>query len=202
MYERLAREVEEATGVTPIRGVEPELVGRVRALVEGAGPALGPWVRLFFVIVSETLITGDLRRLRRDPRVVPEVRAVVDAHARDEARHHLFFSDLCAALWPRLDPDLRRALGLLLPELIGAYLGLDRAVLGAMLARYPEVFPRPARIVEEVAMLSGPLADRARAAAPSVGAFQRCGVLQDPIVARAFADAGWVRGAAQTWSVG
>ncbi len=193
MYEQLAEAVEEATGVAPPRGVEPAFLGRLSAIQDRAGPRLAPWVGLFFVVVSETLVTGDLRRLRKDPRVVPAVRAVVGAHARDEARHHAFFSELCEVLWPRIDPETRRPLGATLPDLLGAYLAPDRGALRAMLARWPDAFPDPDRVAAEGAALAGPLDERTRAAAPSVGAFRRSGVLDDPAIARAFADAGWTR---------
>lgn len=52
------------------------------------------FVTLLFVIVSETLITGSLGQLPKDKAVQQRVSDVAKDHARDEARHHSYFSEV------------------------------------------------------------------------------------------------------------
>jgi hypothetical protein len=177
MTDALRSAVRAATGVRPVRH-EPWFL---RELVR-LGADRRPMVKLFSVIVSETLITDTLTRLPRDERVQRAVREVAADHAADEVRHHAYFRQLFEYLWPRLPDSERHVLGLLLPEIISAFLTPDVPALTGVLARYPEHFAEPARVVAEAA--AGQPA--ARSARPTLAMLRQAGVLDPPDVAAAF----------------
>jgi hypothetical protein len=81
--------------------------------------------RLSFVCISETLITGILSKVPQDEAVIPEVRAIIADHARDEARHHNFFSDLMVEIWSQLPDDDRDVFGPMLVNSIITFLSPD-----------------------------------------------------------------------------
>jgi hypothetical protein len=149
-----------------------------------------PMVKLFFVIVSETLITGTLTELPRDQRVQRAVREVVSDHAADEARHHAFFRQLFDLLWPRLPAAERHEISLLLPEIVLAFLTPDVPAWTAVLGRYPKYFPEPGRIAAETAARFTGHSTGARTARATLGMLRQAGVLDPPDVALAFGRAG------------
>ncbi|MEU4216678.1 diiron oxygenase [Actinoplanes sp. NPDC026623] len=75
-------------------------------------------VQLVQVFVFETLITGLLVDIPKDPNVVSLVREIARDHAIDEGRHHVYFSDFFGRLWGQLEPADRRMVAALLPDLI------------------------------------------------------------------------------------
>jgi hypothetical protein len=76
-------------------------------------------------VVFETLITAVLNEVPQDPTVVSTVRALMRDHAKDEGRHHRFFSAFFLELWARLDRDRRTAAACALPAMIRAALDWD-----------------------------------------------------------------------------
>ncbi|MDH6142503.1 hypothetical protein P3T35_004525 [Kitasatospora sp. GP30] len=137
---------------------------------------------LLQAVVFETLITAVLNEVPNDESVVRPVRDLMRDHARDEGRHHRFFSAFFTELWAGLDPADRRAAALALPDLIqialGADLGpvvdslrlagLDRQAVGAVLAQcYAPGFDT--RRIQEIARSTLRLC-------ASVGAFDLPGV--------------------------
>ena len=148
------------------------------------------WIKLFFVIVSETLTTNHLSKIPRDKSLQPAVCQLVREYAQDEARHHAFFRKVFELLWQELLPETCRRIGLLLPEIILAFLGTDQLALIEMLQCYPRVFPEPQRVVDE---LMNPAATQAKiltAASPMLEMFRINGVYEDEAVAEAFQRAG------------
>lgn len=82
-------------------------------------------VALLQVVVFETLITAVLNELPNDPSVVTTVRDVMRDHARDEGRHHRFFTAFLHELWAQLSPSLRAPVALMMPAFIRACLLWD-----------------------------------------------------------------------------
>jgi len=82
-------------------------------------------LRIFFVIVSETLISHTLTNVPDDPRVDAAVREVIADHAQDEGRHNAYFASLLKIVWPRLSETQKDEIGPLLPGFILGFLAPD-----------------------------------------------------------------------------
>lgn len=149
MCHRLMMAVQESTKVERLR-LTPAFLRILDDLVSREEPEYRPLIKLFFVIISETLITGSLVKLPKDESVQRAVRDLANDHATDEGRHHAYFRKVFEYVWPRLPRELRRKIGILLPDMILAFLQPDKAALTRMLESFPEEFPKPAQIVEEV----------------------------------------------------
>jgi para-aminobenzoate N-oxygenase AurF len=74
--------------------------------------------QLLQVVVFETLITAVLNELPNDATVVTTVRELTRDHARDEGRHHRFFSGFFHHLWANLDAPVRVRVAHTMPALI------------------------------------------------------------------------------------
>jgi hypothetical protein len=156
---------------------------------DNLAPDLRKLAELFFVIVSETLISGILAKIPPDARIVTSVRQMISDHAEDERRHQAFFSRLCEIIWPQLTDREQRAIGPLLPIFILSFLSPDYPSIRAYLAKY-----LTREEVEMVIADSYPpqqLVSSARIAARStLRLFQRCGILEDPETAESFNQSG------------
>jgi hypothetical protein len=95
-----------------------------------------PWFELFFVVVSETLISGSLLRIPHAEDVIPAVREMVADHAEDESRHHAFFARLCRSAWPQVPENLKIRVGRALPRFIISFLTPDYPAIRAFLRRH------------------------------------------------------------------
>lgn len=184
MSHTLMAGVRAETGVDPVPH-EPWFLGELAALTEAdkeLDPALA---RLFFVIVSETLITASLNRLPRDDRVQTRVRELAADHAADEGRHYAYFRQVFEYLWPRLPVAQRRRVGVLLPRMMLAFLAPDERALAAVLADCG--IPRPAEVAGEVVVAPEVVATTRKGAQPTMRMFAKRGVFEDPVIAGAFA---------------
>jgi hypothetical protein len=149
------------------------------------------WFELFFVIVSETLISGTLARIPHSPSVLRAVRELVADHAEDEGRHHFFFAQICELAWAQLPVDLRHRIGIVLPEFILNFLAPDFPSIQTFLTRHlnakqveqvmEECYPAP------LLVLSAQSAARA-----TLTLFEESGILSRPDVADAFEANGFV----------
>ncbi|MDT0307149.1 diiron oxygenase [Streptomyces sp. DSM 44917] len=121
----LADQIAAVTGI-PVPALD--YGGFVTALRE-TGRALLPEDPLLAgqlqAVVFETLITAVLNEVPQDPAVVSTVRDLMRDHARDEGRHHRFFSAFFLQLWARLDRPRRIAAARAMPALIRAALDWD-----------------------------------------------------------------------------
>jgi hypothetical protein len=149
MCHRLMMAVQQSTKVERLR-LTPAFLRILDDLVSREEPEYRPLIKLFFVIISETLITGSLVKLPKDESVQRAVRDLANDHATDEGRHHAYFRKVFEYVWPRLTREVRRRIGILLPEMILAFLQPDKSALTRMLESFPKEFPNPAQIVEEV----------------------------------------------------
>jgi hypothetical protein len=121
----LLRQVTRCTGQVAALPDRPAFVARVAAVAEELPPEVRRLVRLFFAIVSETLISAVLSDIPNDAQVAPAVREVVRDHAIDEGVHHSYFSHLLTYVWPQLGGAERAAIGTVVPRLIRAFLEPD-----------------------------------------------------------------------------
>jgi hypothetical protein len=152
-------------------------------------PEVRTWFELFFVVVSETLISGALLRIPQSPDVITAVQCLVADHAEDEGRHHAFFARVCQTSWPQLPDRLRMRVGLALPRFILNFLTPDYPAMRAFLARHLS----PTQ-VEDVLVESYPPADLS-SNARNVGkatlrVFEEAGIFELREVAEAFEEHG------------
>ncbi|MEU8462967.1 diiron oxygenase [Streptomyces sp. NPDC029003] len=121
----LADQIAAATGIAV---PEVDYGGFVTALQESGrrllpeDPVLAGQLQ---AVVFETLITAVLNEVPQDPTVVSTVRELMRDHAKDEGRHHRFFSAFFLELWARLDPRRRGLAARALPAMIRAALDWD-----------------------------------------------------------------------------
>jgi P-aminobenzoate N-oxygenase AurF len=185
MSHALMSSVRAATGIEPVEH-EPRFINELARLSEQNSMLDERLILLFFVIVSETLITGTLNKLPRDSSVQPAVRQVAQDHADDEVRHHAYFRQLFEHVWPRLAGDLRSRTGVLLPQVMLAFLAPDEAALAAILGSFKDAFDRPERIAAEVVADARTMCRIRQDARQTMRMLDRSGVLHDPATRAAF----------------
>jgi hypothetical protein len=121
----LAAQVATTTGI-PIPDWDfGGFAARLDAVAEQLIPDEPGLAELLQVVVFETLITAVLNELPNDPTIVTTVQELSRDHARDEGRHHRFFSAFFHELWTNLDTPLRIATAHAMPSLIQECLRWD-----------------------------------------------------------------------------
>lgn len=118
-------QVEKKTGISFERNHYPEIFD-VLGMAKEETPVDSVLVDLFFVIVSETLITNKLLQLPRCREVAAGIRKLVQDHAKDEAFHNVYFSCFLEEVWCQLSDSDKEVLGVLIPKFIIGFLGADR----------------------------------------------------------------------------
>jgi hypothetical protein len=185
MAHRLMMCVQESTKVERLR-LTPAFLRTLEHLVASEEPEYRPLIKLFFVIISETLITGSLVKLPKDESVQRAVRDMANDHATDEGRHHAYFRKVFEHVWPRLPREMRRKIGVLLPDMILAFLQPDKSALTRMLESFPDEFPEPLQIVEEVVAYNSTLQGIVTSASPTLKMLRENHVFDDPVIDNAF----------------
>ncbi len=130
--------------------------------VSAAEPEARAWVELFFVVVSETLISGSLLCIPQADDVIPAVREMAADHAEDEVHHHAFFAKVCRIAWPQMPRRLQVTIGSSLPRFILGFLKVDDPAIRAFLRRHYSV--REAETILEESYPPETLLANARAA--------------------------------------
>lgn len=139
-----------------------------------------------FSMVSETLISSILDYIPNDPLVVGEVRAFVREHARDEGRHHAYFSDLLTYGWPRLPKAQQQLLGPLLPKFVRWFLEPDLQWLTSFLREEGLSQKHVERVIGE-SYVESEVSDSIRLAArQSITLFNEIGVFESSECREAF----------------
>lgn len=185
MCHRLMMAVQQSTKVERLR-LTPAFLRILDDLVSSEEPEYRPLIKLFFVIISETLITGSLVKLPKDESVQRAVRDLANDHATDEGRHHAYFRKVFECVWPRLSRDVRRRIGILLPDMILAFLQPDKSALTRMLESFPEEFPNAAQIVAEVVAYKSTHDGIVVSASPTLKMLRENYVFDDPAIDNAF----------------
>jgi len=191
MSHTLIREVQAYTQVSPAILPKPAFLDTLDELVVSEEPEYHSLIKLLFVIISETLITGTLNKLPNDAKVQEPIRGLVKDHANDESRHHLYFRTLFEYLWPRLPRALRLKMGQLLPEMIMTFLAPDRRALLAVLELYREQFDAPSRVVEEIISAPRTMAGIEASARPTLIMLRQNGVFDEPRIKNSFEQCGF-----------
>lgn len=185
MSHALARGVENYTGVKSAR-IRPSFLDSFDSLVSEVEPALTELVELFLAITSETLITGTLNKLPNDVSVQAAVRAIAKDHANDEGRHHAYFRALCVTVWPSLPAEVQRRIGVLLPDMILAFLAPSVTNMERLLTRV-EVFKGSEHAIAQAVCNDARTTKMVReSCAPSLRAFRDAGAFRWRLVVDAF----------------
>lgn len=184
-----------STQVEDAFGIDRRVVGRpqfdriIDKIVTQYQIRLSPdLIKVFFVTISETLVTKVLSDLPHDPEVASIVRAVIGDHAADEALHSVYFRSLFAPLWQSLTSHDKEEIGQLLPQLVWAFLGPDRQLEYQILRRLGFDARDSEGILEEVYVPSQIAQVIRQAANPTLKMFAAAGVFDNPVIEQIFAD--------------
>lgn len=191
MSRSLMLAVESYTKIRPLKRT-PSFIVLLDRLVAQERQEMAPLIKLFFTIISETLITGSLLRLPKDNEVQPSVRNLASAHASDEGRHHAYFKNLFELLWPRLPRVMRLKIGQILPEMILAFLRPDASDLSSLLEQFPEQFTLPGQIADEILASPSTRKNVSRSAMPTIQMLIDAGVFEEPLIRDAFQQSVWL----------
>ena len=124
----IAAQVSKQSGI-PDRystNTNAEFIQRIDALKSKYPMEYSPLIELVVVIVSETLISGNLSEVSNDTSVESGIRQTIEDHAKDEGRHHTFFYHYLKDLWSSLDGKQRHLVGLIFPEAITLFFAPEK----------------------------------------------------------------------------
>lgn len=182
-------QLEATTGCKAIN-ISPASLGKFLEIQSSYSKPIQQLLEVFFVFVSETLISGILTEIPRDKRVKTSVRQLISDHAIDETRHHLYFSRLFPYLWSALNRQERILIGTLLPQFIQIFVGPDYPALQTIL----DHFNLKPQEIELVIKESYPLLQVAtgirKAAKTSLAVLERNKVFEEPQIFKAFQSSG------------
>ncbi|MCF1470227.1 hypothetical protein GOZ89_06705 [Agrobacterium vitis] len=82
-------------------------------------------LKLIFVIVSEMLITSNLKDVHKGGEMPQAVSDVMRDHAADESRHHVFYRELLTQVWPQLSKQERLLWARHIPKFVSAFIDPD-----------------------------------------------------------------------------
>ena len=145
-------------------------------------------IKLFFVTISETLVTKVLKQVPSDPKVANVVRDVIGDHAADEALHGAYFQALFPLLWQNLSSLEKQEMIKLLPRLVWAFLGPDYDVEYNVLKALDFSDIDAKGILEEVFKPNEVAAGVKQAASPTLRMFEKAGVFEVSGAFQIFAD--------------
>lgn len=187
MSNTLTRDVIAYSGVTP-QSLQPQFLGTLQALRDEWPEPYAVMLQLYFVIVSETLITGTLKRLPGDDTVQDQVRFLAADHASDEGKHHSYFRQLFFILWDRTPQFMQERIASVLPRIIHTFLAPDEAALRGALEAVQHGDLPPDEIVREVVRSEASAQSIAAGAQPTIKMLNQAHVLDIPGIASLFDD--------------
>jgi hypothetical protein len=185
----LMMQIETATGFRFDAGSGHPALEFFHSEVAAVAPEARAWFELFFVVISETLISGSLLRIPQTENVMPAVREMVADHANDELRHHAFFARLARTAWPQVPHALQIRIGRALPSFIRSFLTPDYPAIRVFLRRH---FTRHQTqvILDESYSPDALLADVRAASRSTLRVLRDAGVFDLPEVAAAVEEQG------------
>ncbi|MEL6462964.1 MAG: diiron oxygenase [Cyanobacteria bacterium J06621_15] len=145
-------------------------------------------IKLFFVTISETLVTKVLKQVPSDPKVANVVRDVIGDHAADEALHGAYFQALFPLLWQNLSSLEKQEMIKILPRLVWAFLGPDYDVEYNVLKSLNFSDIEAKGILQEVFVPNEVAAGVKQAASPTLRMFEKAGVFEVSGAFQIFAD--------------
>jgi P-aminobenzoate N-oxygenase AurF len=190
--EDLKRQLTEIIGIPPHVDRDPEFLARMAAELDVLPPDMKDLGVLTFACVSETLITSSLTQIPTDLRVLPAVRAVILDHARDEAKHHAYFSYIMDRMWGQLTPGEKDVVGPLFATFILAFLSPDLVVELDWLEAGGFERAEAKRIIEETVSSHDYPGTYRDASKPTIDLMTRFGMLEHAATRDALSSAGLI----------
>ena len=145
-------------------------------------------IKLFFVAISETLITKYLTVLPNDKSVDALVRAVIKDHADDEAKHHIFYRHLFGRIWDSITCYEKEEMGKILLRLVNAFLGPDQEFEYRVLRQVGFNQADARGILEEVYIPSNVAKSIKKAAVPTLKMFRDANLFEIKAIEQTFED--------------
>ncbi|AFZ28265.1 P-aminobenzoate N-oxygenase AurF (plasmid) [Cylindrospermum stagnale PCC 7417] len=183
-------QVEKVTGIASLDLGTPNFLQRLSHIQESVDSNLQEIIKVFWTIVSETLITGILAEMPKNKDVVTPVREMIKDHAQDESHHHVYFASLLETLWFQLQPKYRSVIGPLLPEMIFAFLEPDITVIKYCLGAVGLESQEIDMVVKESYSRRDVILGVKKAANVTLKHFDINGIFEDPYTAEAFEKSG------------
>lgn len=184
---------QQLTAITAIRPYRERPPAFLRALAGEQSQLDGKFrelALLAFTCVSETLITSSLANVPADERVMRAIRDVILDHARDEAKHHIYFSCFMATMWDQLTVAEKDVVGPLFAKFIGTFLSRDAEAESDWLEAAEFDGAERKRIVAESYEATDLRKVHRQASKPTVTLMSRLGMLDHAATADALAAAG------------
>jgi hypothetical protein len=146
----VARQVQEQAGSQRKDKEQPYFLRRLNYLLSSMPSADRGLAEVLFVIISETLISATLATGSWSEEVEPAVLDSIHDHARDEGKHHAYFSHFLKVFWSQLSPDERQRASMLVPCLIKIFLRPDTQKVKDELGDYGLTSEQAEQVVAEV----------------------------------------------------
>lgn len=186
--ELFSAQVEETFGVNRSVIGRPQFERALEQIITEHQSLSPNLIKLFFVTISETLVTKVLVNVPQDPQLASVVRSVIGDHAADEALHSVYFRKLFPVLWNTLSSSEKEEVGQILPKLVWAFLGPDRQVDYSILRQLGFNAKDAEGILEEVYVQRQIAQVVRQAASPTLKMFEAAGVFAHSTVEQAFAN--------------
>jgi hypothetical protein len=189
IVEVLSTQVEEAFKLNRFDVESPAFAQNIDEIMEQNKTRVSPTlIRLFFVAIAETLLTGVFTELPHDGRVAPIVRAVIGDHAADEALHRVYFRNLFSLLWKSLSIAQQQEVGLILPKLLWGALKPDLRNEYKALSILGFSKAKSTGIIEDIYSSDKVLDSVRKSAKPCLKIFEEAGVFSSSSIKQCFAD--------------
>jgi len=182
----MKNQILKLTGVPELSVGKPSFILSLGKMLENLPADIHELVKVFAVIVSETLISSILRETHRQGNVISAVKNMILDHAEDEKHHHAYFSYLLHILWTQLNEEQQKTIGQLLPELILAFLKPDLMRHKSYLNRLGFSIDQSNLIVEESYPDSQVILNIQSEAKPTINHLNKNGILDLPYVIESF----------------
>jgi hypothetical protein len=183
-------QVEQVTGIASLDLGTLNFLQRLSYIQESVDSNLQELIKVFWTIISETLITGILADIPKNKNIVTPVREMILDHAQDESRHHVYFASLLEIVWFQLQPKYRSIIGPLLPEIIFAFLEPDITVIKYCLEAVGLESHEIDMVIKESYSRIDVVLGIRKASNVTLKYFERNGIFEDPYTAEAFIKSG------------
>jgi hypothetical protein len=186
MSVNMRAQIRRIISLPPQNQAFPRGLRRVVELIQSAPPIHTDLMYIFASVVSETLISDNLKQAS-DISVVAPVRELIEDHFNDECVHQNYFSCLFRTIWPTLDENLKIMVGCQLPRFIQAFLMGDPGVVREDLVSLGMSVGEAEEVVAQSYGDNKPSPDILRkAASTTLALFRQNGVFAIEPVAEAF----------------
>jgi len=175
-----------ATGVEMFDQSSAAFLDELLKIEADLDPDIRGLVKPLFAVCSETLISGTLNKVPKDPRVITSVRELIADHADDEARHHNYFSNYFKFLWPQLSAHQRDLLGPKLANFITIFLQPNTWWIPTVVNKFGISAKDAEQLIHESYTREKLAADQRAIASATLRLFKNTGVFENPAIRDSF----------------